>query len=183
MKDKSGSLPSVDLAVRLSSALADVLAKDVLLASSPNWSSCNSMLFCFLPARGVEGWDEVCEDVSAAALSPVSPSFRSSESIQVERLTTSRSLRTSSWMEVSCLLWDWGLRSRPRRSASKVNEASGEYKSACTCMIVHSWYNLRLMTLYLPSTTGGLVLHSSNDILTLLLYTLTHSFYYSTYFY
>ena len=46
------------------------------------------------------------------------------ESLQVERLTTSLSLSSSSWMEVSC----WGcccrgpLKSRPRRSAASPSE-------------------------------------------------------------
>ena len=146
MKERSGSLPSVDLAVRLSSACDAILDKVVLLASSPNWSSCSSILFCFFPIWGVDDRDEeeVCctEDVSPPAtaaelaLSPLGvwlplappplppPSSRSSESIQVERLTTRRSLSTSSWMEVRGLPCDWGLRSRPRRSASSVKEAS-----------------------------------------------------------
>lgn len=148
MKERSGSLPSVDLAVRLSSACDATLDKVVLLASSPNWSSCSSILFCFFPVKGVEGRDEeeeVCcaEDVSLPmatvaelALSPPGvwlpvappplppPSSRSSESIQVERLTTRRSFSTSSWMEVRGFPCDWGLRSRPRRSASRVKEAS-----------------------------------------------------------
>ena len=108
MNDRSGNLPSVDLAVKLSSPMCDdaAFANDVLLASNPNWRSCSSMLFCFFPVRGVEGWDEVCDDESPAVepFPVLPPSSRSSESIHVERLTTSLSLRTSSWMEVSFLL-------------------------------------------------------------------------------
>ena len=156
MNERSGNLPSVDLAVRLSSACDKEFAKDVLLASSPNWRSCSSMLFCFFPVWGVDGWDDVCCEVedacpAMASCSVLPPSSRSSESIQVERLTTSCSLRTSSWMEVSCLLWACRLRSRPSKSASRMKEApagSGRRETS-----VYNQAKARLLTFYaLPNT-------------------------------
>lgn len=125
MNDKSGRRPSKDREERLSSFCSETVAKLVLLASSPNWSSCCSKLGCFLGRVGVEVWEEEpAEDCKAVA----GPSFPSSlpssskswESIQVDRLTTNRSLISSSSMEVSFFS---GFRSRPSRSAVRVNDS------------------------------------------------------------
>ena len=125
MKDKSGRRPSKDREERLSSFCSDTVAKLVLLASSPSWSSCCSKLGCFLARVGVEVWEEEPAEVCKATIGPsfpssLSSSSRSWESIQVDRLTTNRSLISSSSMEVSFFS---GFRSRPSRSAVRVKDS------------------------------------------------------------
>ena len=96
MKDKSGNRPKTVRAERLNSFCdVDAAAKVVLRTSRPNWSSCCSILLCL----GIERVEELegeglgREEVGGGWESPSSSS--SWESIQVDRLTTSRSLRRS----------------------------------------------------------------------------------------
>ena len=118
MKERSGRRPNTDLAVKLSSAL-DVLDNVVLLASKPSCCSCNSTLFATI--RGVFGWELFsCSPWTR----PSPPILASWESIHVERLTTRRSFRRSSCIEVSCFsTCGIGFRSSPAKSAVNVKES------------------------------------------------------------
>ncbi len=119
MNERSGKRPSTDLAVKLSSS-PDALGNVVLVTSSPSCWSCSSRLFAFVVDRGVDG--DVVLGSSCVVTPPLSSRSASCESIHVERLTTSLSLRRSSWIEVSFWTWGCGFRSNPAKSAVSVYE-------------------------------------------------------------